>query len=214
MRASATCPRCSAPGDLLVVNDSATLAARRWPRGAATAQPCESTSPRALPSCRTAGAWSSCAARMALAGPAPAARASGWRWPAARRSSWSRPYASSARLMLARARDRRAAARYLASHGEPIRYGYVQRPLAPGRPTRTSTPRHPAAPRCRARAARSPSSCSWRDSRTAASSWRRSRSTPACPRPSATSRRSRSTTDVPDCTAAHRRPRSGHGAGG
>ena len=44
---------------------------------------------------------------------------------------------------------------WLAVHGRPIRYGYVDRPLAASRSTRTSTPPSPAAPRCRAPAGRS-----------------------------------------------------------
>ena len=106
------------PGDLLVVNTSATLSAaavRQRPAG----WPCHCTSPRR---CRTGTGWSSCAS----AGAAPPCRT----------TAAARPGAGPARRRGAdpgRARHRAAVAGpavhrglpYLLTHGSPIRYSYV-----------------------------------------------------------------------------------------
>ncbi len=75
---------------------------------------------------------------------------------AALRCSSSRRMRRDARLLLAQLRaGPNRLSEYLARHGEPIRYGYVRATLAASAPTRPSTRRLRAAPRCRARAVRS-----------------------------------------------------------
>ena len=112
------------------------------------------------------------------------------------------PYASGSRLLLARfdgagARSRTTSQR----HGEPIRYGYVERawPLD-GLPERLRDDAR-AAPRCRAPGGRSPPELITALVGARRGRSRRSRCTPASPRPSATSRRS------PSSTRCRRRPR-------
>ena len=91
------------------------------------------------------------------------------------------PYASGERLMLARFCCTLLVDDYLDRHGEPIRYSHV--PTAwPLEAYQNVYAISPAAPRCRAPAGRSLASSSRAWSRRA-SSWRRSRCIPACPRP-------------------------------
>ena len=149
----------SRPGDLLVVNVSATLPA-------AVGRDARSDGSRgarallhaALRDSTTAGAWSRSAA------PTARGRAGGQHGRAARRSTAVRelelvaPYASGARLMLARLRTGSApssdTSRATASRSATATYP----PLAADRLPERVRDRRPEAPRCRARAGRSPPS--------------------------------------------------------
>ena len=119
-------PDLLAPGDLLVVNVSATLPAAvagRRTDGSRVLVHFATRAPRLDGSWRVVELRSADGARPArghageaieLAGGAPLELVA--------------PYASGARLMLARLHSDQAVEDYLAAHGGPIRYGYVKQP--------------------------------------------------------------------------------------
>jgi len=127
-------PELLAPGDLLVVNVSATLAsavAGKRADGSATRVHFATRAPRLgelrsadgrRPARAQAGEW------IALDGGAALELVA--------------PYASGARLMLARTHGAPSLEDYLERHGEPIRYGYVKRrwPLAAYQTVYATTP--------------------------------------------------------------------------
>ena len=117
-------PELLSAGDLLVSTfrpASAPPRSRRGEDGSAARVHCRhaGTAPGS-----ERGASSSCEARTARGRPEgmPARRSSS---PAAPAVELVAPYASGARLMLARISAHDGIDEYLASHGEPIRYGYV-----------------------------------------------------------------------------------------
>jgi S-adenosylmethionine:tRNA ribosyltransferase-isomerase len=121
-------PEFLAPGDLLVVNDSATLAAAVAARRAhGTAVRVHFATP--APHLRDANWWVVELRSADGARPMSNARA-GERLTLAGGAELElvAPYASGARLQLARVDLDGPVTAYLARHGEPIRYGYVPRP--------------------------------------------------------------------------------------
>ena len=142
------CRSCSRPA----ICSSSTSRRRcppRSPAAGADGSASASTSRRARPSSTRAGAWSSCAAPTAPGRRRgrPARRSAS---PAAARSSWS----PRTRRPPADARPLRRPAEHVEElpapprRADPLRLR--PRTLAARRPTRTSTRRRPAAPRCRA----------------------------------------------------------------
>ncbi len=202
------------PGDLLVINTSATLPAAvpAHARGDADRGALRDPRAPAAPASRPARgraaqrADGACAARRG-----PRRRAD----PAARRrpgSSSLAPYAGSGRLWLARVGASASRShRYLRRHGRPIRYGYV-----PGRwPLSAYQTAYATEPGQRGDAQRRAAVHRRADhpARRAGVLSPRSRCTPGCRRPSATSR------PTPSSTRCRRRPPgwstpSAAGAGG
>jgi S-adenosylmethionine:tRNA ribosyltransferase-isomerase len=123
-------PQFLAPGDLLVVNVSATLpaaiAAHRTDGSAARVH-FATRAPRLDPSWRVVELRSADGAR-----PASGCRGERLTLHGGAGLELVAPYASGARLMLARFHGTGEVEDYLAAHGEPIRYGYASRrwPLA------------------------------------------------------------------------------------
>ena len=164
-RASATCPTLLAPGDLLVVNTSATLpAALAGPRAPTARALRAAPRRRRRPTLRRrlVGRRAAHAPTAPPAGDRRRRRAPRARRRRARRARRARtpPAAGCGSPRL----DARRAARATTSPrtARPIRYGYVAARRGRSPPTRPSSPPSPAAPRCRAPAARSPPSCSTR----------------------------------------------------
>lgn len=119
-------PELLSAGDLLVVNVSATLpaalAARRED-GAAARVHVATRAPRLDQSWRVVELRSNDGARPARGHAGEALELAG-----GARLELVAPYASGARLMLARISAQESIDEYLAAHGEPIRYGYVSYP--------------------------------------------------------------------------------------
>ena len=184
------------PGDLLVVNDSATLPAAvdaRTARGEAVELHFSTAGARAAGA--GPGGSSSCATRR----PTRRRRATS-RSPAGRRPSWSRRTPGGRRLWLARVACRDAGGRAARAPraADPLRLRAGR--VAAGRPTRPCSRASRAAPRCPAPGVRSRPSWSRGSPRRAWRS-RRSRCTRASRRRSAASRPTRSASRCP------RRPR-------
>ena len=151
--ASPSLTACSNPATC----SSSTSRRRSRPRSrpaAPTASVSRCTSRRRRPSSPTAGGWSSCGPQTAGAR-CVRPSASGSRSTEAPSSSWSRPYASGARLLLARVRGRRVGRRPISSATASRSATATSSRHGRSTPTRTSTRRRPAAPRCRAPAGRS-----------------------------------------------------------
>ena len=160
--ASAACPATCAPGDLLVVNTSATMPAALPATRADGRVDVHLSTP--LPALEPRGARSRWVVELRRARrPLPRRGRAGERLalPGGGSAELLAPYSRPAALWVA-ALDLPAPLHdYLAEHGRPIAYGHhvrAARPLA--RPTRRSSPTSRAAPRCRAPAARSRSGCS------------------------------------------------------
>ncbi len=119
-------PELLSAGDLLVLNVSATLpaaiAARREDGSAARVH-VATRAPRLDQSWRVVELRSNDGARPARGHAGEALELAG-----GARLELVAPYASGARLMLARISAQKSIDEYLASHGEPIRYGYVTYP--------------------------------------------------------------------------------------
>jgi S-adenosylmethionine:tRNA ribosyltransferase-isomerase len=118
-------PRLLEPGDLLVVNVSATLPAAIVARrgdGSAARVHFATRAPRLDASWRVVEIRSADGARPASGGPGERVTLRG-----GAELELVAPYASGTRLMLARFHGRGAVEDYLAAHGEPIRYGYSSR---------------------------------------------------------------------------------------
>jgi S-adenosylmethionine:tRNA ribosyltransferase-isomerase len=117
-------PELLAAGDLLVINVSATLAsalAGRRADGAATRVHFATRAPRLDSSWRVVELRSADGTRPARARAGERISLDG-----GAALELVAPYASGARLMLARVHGAPAFERYLERHGEPIRYGYVE----------------------------------------------------------------------------------------
>ena len=156
-RLPSTCRGSCAPGDLLVVNESATLpaalkASARTARGStlhlSTPEP-----PARLRAAALSAGSSSCGATAS----ASAARRAGERLALAGggRVVLVAPYLSAGRLWVARLLLPAPLLDYLDEHGAPIRYAHQPRDWPLGRPPDDLLPRARAAPRCRAPAGRS-----------------------------------------------------------
>ena len=174
------------PGDLLVVNTSATLPAAL------------AGSPRVHLSTPLPGDWPEDGyERWVIELREGDARHRGGRagqriaLPGGGEAELLAPYLGGRRLWAARLRLPAPLLEYLAAHGEPIRYRHQPepRPLADYQTIFASA--SPAAPRCRAPGGRS-ASASWSGSRSAGSRSPRSSCTPASRRSSAASGRTRS----------------------
>jgi S-adenosylmethionine:tRNA ribosyltransferase-isomerase len=116
-------PQLLAPGDLLVVNVSATLPAAldgHRVDGASVRVHVSTRAPGLDPSWRVVELRSPDGSR-----PAPARAGGRVNLGGGARLELVLPYAASARLMLARYRGPGTLEEYLAEHGEPIRYGYA-----------------------------------------------------------------------------------------
>ncbi len=144
------------PGDLVVINNSATLPAAVPARLADGTEVELRFADRRRPGWATGERWwvveaRSAGRRLAPRGAGPRAGSSS---PAARAATVVAPYAGSGRLWLARVRAGEPVEEYLLRYGHPIRYGYVpgEHPLAA---YQTASRSCPARPRCRAPAARS-----------------------------------------------------------
>ncbi len=138
------------PGDLLVVNDSATLPA---------ALPARRADGEAVdlhlstPDPTNPGRW---VVEVRSDGRRAKARAETLTLPHGGKARLIAPYLSPNRLWIAQLRLPEPLLDYLQRHGAPIRYAHEPTP-ARSRTTRRSSPPTPAARRCRAPAARSPS---------------------------------------------------------
>ena len=199
---------CSRPGDVLVVNTSATRrpppSARAGPTGPRSCvhfagPPCRASPPR---SGRSSSCGRRAARRRCAAAPASASTST-----AARELELAAPVAGGPRLWLARPPQARrgGAGRAPRPPRAPVRYGHLAaaRPLADHQ---TAFALHPGSAEMPSAAGRSRPSSS-RGSWPAACSWPRSRCTRASPPPSATSAPPRALRG-PRPTAAPRRGRA------